>query len=466
MAITTISGLGSGINFSQITEAIIAQRSRPINQMTTQRATLDSRVSALKDLNAKLIALTEAARALTDQTLGTGRVASSSATDIVAATSASTAALGTLSVNVTRLATSFSQASRSYASASTAVLAGGATSATFELRKGGASSGTAITIDSSNNSLEGLRDAINAAGAGVTATIVDLNGDGTQNQLVLTSAETGAQGRVELVETTGTGTGADLNLRSLNPPGSTDYSLLDAAVTVNGLTITRPTNTISDAVSGLTLELKAAGQATVTVAGDTKTLGDKVSAFVDAYNAVQDFIAGQYALDVNGKPKGVLAGDPTLRTAQEQLRAAVSGSSTANGGAFSNLTEIGIGRDASGKLTLDQAKLDDKLKSSFSDVRALFSGLTAGQTGLANSIYAASNSLSDSISGTVQTAIKGYTDSIRRLDDSIAAQQDRIDQLRDSLTRQFAAVDAAIGQLNNQGTALSNIIKSLQPRDN
>jgi flagellar hook-associated protein 2 len=460
------SGIGSGLDFSALTEAILAERSRPLTQLQARSADFTKRSDALKQLNARLVAFTEAANALTDRALGTGLQAATSSASVATASSSSSAAAGTINLTVTRLASGLSQSSRVYGSASEAVLAGSATTATFELRQGGAATGAAITIDETNNTLTGLRDAINNAGAGVTAAIVDIDGTGAQYKLVLNSTATGAAGRVELAETSATGAAADLNLASLNPPGATtDFSALDAAFSVNGLALTRSTNTVSDAVAGLTFNLKDAGSAKITVSAKTSDLGDKVSAFVRAYNDVQDFIAGQYAKDGKGRPSGVLAGDPTLRAVQAQLRDAVGASSANNGGAFKNLTEIGISRDDAGKLTLDTSVLNEKLSSAFSDVKSLFSGKTEGFTGLANSIHTAAGALSDSVTGSVRAAIDGYESSIKRIEKNVADQLQRLNLLRETLTRQFAAADAAINQLNGQSTSLTTVLKSLEPRN-
>ena len=460
----SFSGIGSGIDFTKIRDAIIASRSRPITQLQSKSNSYSGRVDALKKLNASLAALTSAADALQNKEIGSTRTAVSSDASILTSSATGAASLGQFDVSVTRLATNLTQASRSYASTSTPVLAGGATTATFELRKGGATSGTSITIDSTNNTLAGLRDAINNSGAGVTATIVDLNGDGTQQQLVLSSKDTGAANRIELVETTSTGTSADLNLRNLNPIDG-DFSKLDALLSVNGLSITRSTNTVTDAVTGVTLNLKKAGTVSVQISTSTEIKG-KLEAFIDAYNAVQDFVAGQYKKDDKGKPTGVLVGDPTLAAVQKQLREVVSRDSTTNGGSLISLSEIGVGRDENGKLKLDSTVLSDKLKNSYDDVKALLVGESSTETGLAQSIHTVVNSLSDSVTGTVQTAITGYQDSIKSIGESISHKLENINRLRDMLTRQFAAADAAIGQLNGQGTSLTNILKSLQPSNN
>lgn len=463
----SFNGIGSGIDFSAITDSIIAQRTRPILQLQLKQAGMRDRTDALKQLNAKLITLTDAARRLTDKTLGTARTATSSNADVVGVTTTDAATPATLNLNVTRLASNFVLASRTFA-AGEPVLAGADATATFVLRKGGATSAEdkTITIDSTNNTLAGLRDAINSAGADTNAAIVDVTGRGDL-KLVLNSTKTGAANRVELIDANDSASYANLSLASVNPPGATpDFATLDASLSLNNLAVTRSSNTITDAVTGVTLNLKKTGEASVNIGTAVSDVADKLKGFVDAYNAVQDFVAKQYAADGNGKPGGVLAGDPTLREAQRQLRASIGADSTTNGGAFKNLTEIGLGRDEAGKLTLDRTVLDGKLKTSFGDVQALLSGKSATDKGLAHSILTSYEGLGNATTGMVQNAIGGYAASIKSIDDNILNQQARIDALRVSLTRQFAAADAAIGQLNGQNTALGNIIKSLQPRDN
>ncbi|MGH9902182.1 MAG: flagellar filament capping protein FliD, partial [Pyrinomonadaceae bacterium] len=233
----------------------------------------------------------------------------------------------------------------------------------------------------------------------------------------------------------------------------------------NNLTLYRPTNTVSDAVSGVTFNLKGAGTTAVAVTANTEEINLKVRFFIDAYNAVQDFIAAQYKPDGKGRPAGPLVGDSTLRAVQNGLRDVLAADSAANGGALTNLAQLGIGRDDAGKLKLDPAALNDKLKTSLGDVKALLAGSDAGRTGVANAVHDAYARLSDTVTGTVQTAIKGYTTSVANLEKTIAAQMERLDAMRASLTRRFTAVDAAIGQLNGQGNTLAGVLKSMQPRE-
>lgn len=460
MPTISFSGIGSSIDFGKITDAIVSANSTPLNLLSAKRTDINNRIAKLKELNGKLITLNTAAEALTDPTLGTGRIASAADASILTATATDAAQLGSANITINRLATSLSQSSRSYAAATAPVLAGGTTTATFQLRKGGAATGPEITIDSTNDSLSGLRDAINAAGAGITASIVDLNGDGASQQLVLNSTATGAAGRVELVETTATGTGSDLGLQNLNLP-TNNFNDLNASLTINGLALSRSSNTVSDAVAGVTLSLKRAGTSSLSVSQNTNAISEKLSAFVDAYNGLQDFVAGQYKPDSSGKPTGALVGDPTLRSAQQQLRDVIGGFSTNNGGTLSNLTQLGIGRDETGKLKLDTSVLNERTDASLVDVRALLYGKTSANKGIAQSILGVTRSLSDNITGAVQSAINAYTNSVTQIGKSMDFQQARLEAMRASLNRQFSAADAAINQLNNQGSSVSNILKGL-----
>lgn len=461
MADLSFSGVGSGIDFGVIRDAILAQRSRPIVLMQNKANEYTTKIDSLKQLNTALASLTTASEALTNRDLGTGRSTTTGDANIVSATASSSANLSSYDISIARLATNLTQSSRSFSSTTTPILANGASEATFELRKGGAAtSDISVTIDSTNNTLAGLRDAINAKNAGVTASIIDVRGDGTGQQLVLTSKETGAAGRVELVETSSTGTLTDLNFGSINPPDG-DFTKLDASLSINGLTITRPTNTVSDAITGVTFSLKKAGSTTVGVTQSTD-IENKLRTFVTAYNAIQEIVASQYKKDSKNRPTGILAGDSTLRTVQQQVRDSLGASSEDNGGLFTSLTEIGITRGEDGKLTLDSSAFNEKLRSNPDDVKALIFGKTENDEGIFERFFAASKGLSDSVTGSVQNAISGYEGSLKSLNENIAKRSEAISRLRNSLIKQFSIADAAIGQLNSQGSALTSVIKSLQ----
>lgn len=459
MASVSFSGIGSGIDFDVVRDAILTQRSAPLVKLQTKVSNYTSRSEALKQLNSALAMLTTATESLKDRDLGTGRSVSSDDSTVASATATSSANLGSLNLSVTRTATTLTQASRSYAAKDAAILADGATEATFELRTGGATSGVEIKIDSTNNTLEGLRNAINAKNAGVTATIIDIKGDGTGQQLVLSSKETGASGRVELVETSATGIGSDLNLRSLNPPDG-DFSKLDAEFSVSGLTLTRSTNTVSDAIDGVSFTLKKTGTTALNVT-QSSDVENKLRTFVNSFNTVQSLIAVQYQKDSKSRPTGILAGEATLRNIQQQLRDAVGTISNDNGGVFNSLSQIGISSTGTGQLDFDSTVYAEKFKNNPDDIRSLLFGKTTSDSGIFQNFSTISKGLSDSAKGSVATAITGYENSIKSINETISKRTENINALKASLTKKFSAVDAAIGVLNSQQTSLTSLIKSL-----
>src|SRR5262249_16744165 len=132
-----------------------------------------------------------------------------------------------------------------------------------------------------------------------------------------------------------------------------------------------------------------------------------------------------------------------------------------NGGALSSLTQIGISIGQDGKMALDKTALDSQMQANPADVAALLYGKTSTDIGVFQSAYTLANGLSDNITGSVQNAINGYQSSVKSLNSTIDDRTAIINAMSASLTRQFAAADAAIGQLNGQGTALTSIIKSL-----
>ena len=212
--------------------------------------------------------------------------------------------------------------------------------------------------------------------------------------------------------------------------------------------------------SGVTLNLKKAGSTSVSVTQSTD-IENKLRGFITAYNTIQEAIANQYKKDSKDRPTGVLAGDSTMRNVQRQLRDATSSLSLANGGAFTALTDLGITKDENGNLVLNSATFNEKLKTNPDDVKALLFGAADAQEGLFEKINTVSKSLSDSITGSVQNAITGYQSTVTGLNARISDRLAALQQLKATLTKRFSVADAAIGQLNGQGTALGNIITSL-----
>jgi flagellar hook-associated protein 2 len=246
-----------------------------------------------------------------------------------------------------------------------------------------------IVIDSTNNSLQGIMDAINKGNFGVTASIVSDGSTGTgatPNHLVLTSSATGASSTMKITLAGSGGDPADpalVGLLGYDPGGVQNLSqkaaAADTLATVNGIAVTSGSTGISGAVAGVTFNALKVGSTTVAVAKDTSSLTSSVNAFVKAYNDLNSQLAALGAYDADTKTSGPLLGDSTLRNLQSSVRATLS--STISGlqsTSLTNLSQIGVSFQKDGSLAVDNAKLQKAITSNFNDIAGLFAAVGRG----------------------------------------------------------------------------------------
>lgn len=238
-----------------------------------------------------------------------------------------------------------------------------------------------IVIDSKNNTLQGIRDAINKAGFGVTASIIS-DGSSAPYHLVLTSNKTGAKSSMK-ISATGTDAGtADPTVAALlsyDPAGAQNLQQNSAArstkLSVNGVQVVSESNTVTDAIQGVTMNVNTLGSTSVNVATDTAALKSNVNAFVKAYNDLDTAVKGVSSYNAGSKTAGPLFGDVTVRALQTNLRAQLSKTVEGLPGGINTLAEIGITFQKDGSLAVDSSKLDTAIKNNASTVGGLFAVL-------------------------------------------------------------------------------------------
>lgn len=247
---------------------------------------------------------------------------------------------------------------------------------------GSRSSGN-IVIDSTNNTLQGIRDAINKANFGVTASIVSDGSAATPNHLVLTSTATGANSNMKITVSGSGGDPADSAVESLlayDPSGTQNLSqktaALDTLANVNGIAVTSHSTGITGAVEGVTLNAVKVGSASLTVAKDTGTLTSSINGFVKAFNELNSQIKSVSGYDAETKRGGDLLGDSTIQTLQASLRRQMTGTiSGLQGSKLTSLSQVGIAFQKDGTLTLDSSKLQKAIASNFNDIAGLFAAV-------------------------------------------------------------------------------------------
>ena len=255
-----------------------------------------------------------------------------------------------------------------------------------------ASNGTgtkSITIDSSNNSLQGIRDAINAAKIGVTATIINDGSATAPYRLALSSDNGGVSNSLKI--TTSGGDGAIATLLAHDPAGLPAAQHLSQTVTaqnaefkVNGVAVSKTSNTISDVVQGVTLNLNkvTSSPTTLTVTRDTSAVSSSISGFVKAYNDLAKTLKDMSAYDAANKQGAILQGDATVRTLQSQLRSVLSTSIAGTSGVLTTLSDVGVSFQKDGTLALNQTKLDSAITNNFSNIASLFAAVGNGTDSL------------------------------------------------------------------------------------
>jgi flagellar hook-associated protein 2 len=388
-SITSTTG-ASGLAIDSIVTGLMTLEQQPITQIKTQVSSYNTKLTAYGTLKSGLSTFQAAVDKLATAAKFTAQSAKLTDSSSLAATADGTAANGTYSIAVTQLATSQKLATSAYASA-TDVIGTGTLNISFGTYTASPASFTAnadkqalsITIDSTNNTLSGIRDAINAKNASVSASIVN---DGSGNRLVITSKDTGAVNSLKIDVTDGDGNSTDgtgLSALAYDPlstagAGKNMTQLVgaqNALLTVDGLSISKPSNTLNDVIQGVTLNLKSitSVNTTLEIATDTDTIQGSVQNFVDAYNKLNSSLRDLTKFVEGGSTSnGPLLGDSTTRDIMVKLKSMLARPST-TATTFRTLSDIGVKSGENGVLTLDTAKLTTALKTNLTDVAKLFS---------------------------------------------------------------------------------------------
>ena len=381
MAGISSPGIGSGLDINDIVSKLMTTERAPLTRLDTKQAPLQAQLSAYGSLKSSLSALRDAANALAAPEKFNAATARIGDADIIAANASGAATAGTHSLEVQALARAHTLAALAQPSSATTI---GSGSITLQLGTYAGGAFTAnpdrpsrtIIIAPGQSSLAGVRDAINAAGAGVTASIVN---DGTGYRLALTSQSGAANAmRITVADDDGNNTdAAGLSLLAFDATtgGSSNLeekiAARDATIVVDGITVTRSSNTVSDALEGVTLSLAKEGETTLTVTRDSSGALGAVQGFVKAYNELQKLMKAASGYDADTKQGGILLGDATLRGIQSALRAALT-RPLAGAGNATTLGAAGISFQRDGTLNLDTAKLTAALADPTFDIGAFF----------------------------------------------------------------------------------------------
>ncbi|MGF6099229.1 flagellar filament capping protein FliD [Pseudomonas sp. 18175] len=458
-ATITSLGVGSGLDLDSILTSLEESKEASLlTPITNQETSVNAEITAYGTLTSALTKLQTAAEALADSSLYDSLTTSLSGSGVTAATT-SDAVAGTYKLEVTQLAQAQSLTTDGVASKTTALGTG-----TLTLQVG-SEDAVSITLTSSNNTLEGIRTAINASGAGVTASIVN-DGSGTPYRLVLTSDSTGTESEMTVSYTSDDSTDAASSLFGYD--GSTGnmtqtVEALDAELTINGISITSQTNTVEDALQGVTLNLTAVGSSqTLTISQDTDAIYDAVSAFVTAYNSYVSTVDTLTSYDADADTAGELLGDSTTRRISTKLSSDLY--SAVGSGTFSYLSQLGISLEVDGTLLIDEDTLTAAITDNIDAVSEFFIG-TDGTSGFIGQMTTDLDTYLDEDDGLIVARTDSLATKLEQLEDRYEEKQALIDSEMARWTEQFTQLDTLIASLSSTADYLTTQFDALNSSD-
>ena len=465
MASISSLGLGSGLDIRGLVDQLVAAETQPaINRLNIKEANLQAKLSAFGNMKSALSGLQDALTTLSD--VGTQRASTSSNQDVLVASSNDTGALGDYHIDVALLARAHSLASKSYSDPTDVVGTGTITIAfgTTDYNSGTDTyngftanpdkSSQLITIDDTNNTLEGIRDAINDADFGVNAVVVN---DGIGYRLLLNSEETGADNSLQITVAEGGISGLNdlaFNASATNLTQTTAAS--DAQLTINGLGVISDSNVVTEAIQGVTLDIKDASngeEIKVSVAMNSGAVVSSVNVFISQYNAVMDQIQSLTDYNVESQQGSVLTGDSSVRSLQNQLRNALFDTVEGSSESYRFLVDLGVTTDENGKLTLDSQRLDTALDEDHEAVAGLLQGVGSLLSGAVSGFL--------ETGGMIEARTQGIQEQITDIDDQRLVLDNRINVIERRYVKQFSALDTLLGQLQNTSDFLSQQLRNL-----
>lgn len=464
MAISS-AGIGSGLDVKSIVDQLLTIERAPIRQLQTEAGRLQTQLSAFGRVQSALSTLRDASVKLTQASTWSAAKATSADTNTLGATATGAAQAGNYNVVVTRLAVAQTLATANYANASANVGSGilRIELGNFDSQPPVPKADTTpveITIDPAQSSLTAIRDKINAAGAGVVASVVN---DVSGARLVIRSSQTGLENgfRVQVLDDDGGDADAGgLSALAFDPSASIGsmsrpQAAQNALATINGVQVESATNTMDQVIEGLSFQLRKVGTTDVQVEPDTDALKKSVDEFVKAYNESIKLLREQTRYDPTTKTAGALQGDRSSAAMLTQLRGMFTGEG-GNSTVFKRLADAGLDLTTDGLIKVDDTKLKAALAQG-PELQKLFANVdttTPANQGFAKrfegwlKLSLDSDGTLDSRTQSLQARVKNNTLAQERLEDRVSRTEQR-------LLRQYNALDTRMGQLSGLASYVS-----------
>ncbi len=436
-------GLASGLDTNSIIDGLTKLETRPLDMLRAQQTGFKTQVSLIGSLVSKIGTFYSAAKALSDN--GALGVKTTSTNNDFVATATSNAQAGSYTVSVQELATSAQKRTAAFASSSAAVRGG-----TLEVKVQGQSFGTITMTD--GESLSDVANDLRGLGAPVNISVLS-NGTGS-TYLSVTNKNTGfttpdTTTALQLVETTD-----PLATQGQALGFGVAHDASNALFSVDHLSFTRQSNTVTDAIPGTSLQLKAktGTEEQLTMDYDPGSTATNLQKFVDAYNDIITTVHTAQTVPAGGDRSSSLAGDSTVRGLISSLQGVVT-TAVSNLGSVRTMADLGLKTNfQDGTISVDSTKLATAISLDASAVNKIFSD---SLTGVSAQAFNLSQKYTSVISGVLTSRKKGLNDAIKRMDSDADRLQARIDAFKKNLVVQFSAMEQLVGGLKATGNFLT-----------
>jgi len=455
----SLDGLVSGIPTRDIIDQLMEIERQPLLRLEEDRANLNTEKDVWRDVNTRIANLESKLTTLKLSATYNSNQASSSDENAVTVTATSEAHEGTYEISITRMARAHRVASAQQESSIEPLGYAGE----------GDTSGFEITVNdktwtfsvSGDYSLDDVRDAINnTEEVGVTASIIN-------NTLVLESADTGEANEMVLADTAGT---LLQDLGVIDQSGVIQHELetgTDAELTINGIQVTSASNTVDDAVHGLTFTIhdepdSGTLNVVVTVSRDIDKAASAIQEFVDQYNSTMDFIDSKLDYDSDTGNAGALQGDGTLMRIQMNIRHYITDRVDTTSD-YDQLAMIGITIDRDGVMSFDRSTFEEAMTAAPDEVMQLFKAEKSedGFNGVAVELDSYLDMLLRSNTGVIPKKVDMYDTMIDQIDDRVTDMERRLEMVQEKYLRQFSAMETALSEMQQQSNWLMAQIMSI-----
>jgi flagellar hook-associated protein 2 len=444
MAIATTTGLMSGIDYGTLITQLVGLQRKPVDDLAADRDRLDKLSSTYDTLNSLVETLRDAGEAFNESEDLNIFTTASTEESIMTASSGSTAGAGTYDIVVTSLAKSHKTIATGVATSTSTI---SSVTGTFVFSVG---TGDDQTVDvTDTTTLEELRDAINALGAGATASILNDGDASNPYRLIVKSDDTGTSNDI----TYGTND-TDLVMSTLQASAN-------AAFTVDTLSISSESNTVTDVIDGVTLNLLSADAGTtvnVTIARDAGAVRAKVQDILDAYNAVAEYIEENNRYNTDTKISEPLFGESIARTIKDDIKRVLMSEVTGLDSTMNRLVHAGISVDIHGKFTLDSTTFDTALTTDFANLRDLFVEDTTDYVGFGGLIQDIADEITSYSDGRIKEKRDGIASTISNIDATTRNKELQLAAYEARIRGEFTALEILLAGLKQQSSYLMTLL--------